>query len=140
MGGGARAHTHTHTHTHTYWSSGFSTNRVGSLRFQVKIVVAQCYDLLSYSYTHKGFQKKTQTCCRARRSPQPGALLLSPRRRPFPFLRVLPGPAGGSEGISPAKVNGPSRPRGPPPAKQGHRPARSLRGGQRSLAGRCRLL
>ena len=40
MGGGARANTHTHTHTHTYWSSGFSTNRVGSLRFQVKIVVA----------------------------------------------------------------------------------------------------
>ena len=57
MGGGTRANTHTHTRTN-HWSSGFRTNRASSLRFQVKIVATQCYDLLSYSSTHKGFRKK----------------------------------------------------------------------------------
>lgn len=87
----------------------------------MKIVANQCYDVLSYSLHTKvggGGRKKNKLVAELGEAPGPArCAALSPPLRPFPFLHVPPGAAGGDEGISPAKVTGPSRPRGPPPSE-----------------------
>lgn len=84
----------------------------------------QIHVTTSYSTTHKGFRKKPKLVAELGEAPGPARPAPAPLG-PFPFLPVPPArPAGGGEGISPAKVTGPSRPRRPPPSATRSPPSR----------------
>lgn len=71
----------------------------------------------TYSTIHKAFgvKKNTKLVAELGEAPRPGAPSSRPSR-PLPLPPRPSRPAGGGEGISPAKVTGPRRPRRPPPS------------------------